>query len=365
MRVYSNENTERLKYIDGYKGIACLCIMVGHFCGIYKYSNDISAIKNRFMDVLTRRPFSFFTDENFWLVFFLLASGYLCAKSAYGKIKNLSSLGRYCIARFFRLAIPIMFSCFFIYIIQIIIGFHGYEMESIIHNKWFTSGYQEQLGIVDVVFSPFKTLFLGECDFVPPYWCLRDILEGTVIIYISDYIAVKCEKHLNKIGLYFVIIMAFSGIMVILVKPLVIVVLIGSLLCLFEGSIERVHIPVPICYLMLLAPVLAFEVRINSISIAICFGLCLIGIKRLKTFQNALEIRPMAFLGKISWGIFSYHWAVMSSVGAICFLAMRGGSKSIAFVLMLMVSIVVTFSVSCIDYYCIVPITKKVNTWIK
>jgi len=363
MSVNSNENTERLKYIDGYKGIACLCIMLGHFCGIYKYSSDISAIQNGFMDVLTRRPFSFFTDENFWLVFFMLVSGYLCAKSAFWKIENLLSLIRYCAARFFRLAIPILFSCLIIYIIQITLGFHGYKLENIIHNKWFTSGYQEHLGIFDVAVSPFKTLVLGENVFVPPYWCLRDILEGTVIIYISDYIAMMFEKHLNKIGIYFVTIMAFSGAMILLVKPLVIVVLMGSLLSLFENYIEKVHIPVPICYLMLFAPVLAFEIRINSLSIAICFGLCLIGIKRISVIQKALEARPMKFLGELSWGIFSYHWAILSSVGAICFMSMS--ESSIAFMLMLMVSIVVTILISFIDYKCIVPLTKKVINWIK
>ena len=100
-------------YIDGLKGVACFFIMIGHFLGIYKYSEnfpeDIVAL-NR----LLTSKFSFLLNEGWWLYLFFVVSGYLVGKSTVRTIKDL--LVR-CVKRILRFVLPISFSYFIIYII--------------------------------------------------------------------------------------------------------------------------------------------------------------------------------------------------------------------------------------------------------
>lgn len=50
------------------KGLACLFVLLGHFTGIYKYTEKATAIDSWFTQMLTKGPLSFFTAESFLAV---------------------------------------------------------------------------------------------------------------------------------------------------------------------------------------------------------------------------------------------------------------------------------------------------------
>ena len=88
-----------------------------------------------------------------------------------------------CIKRILRLAIPILGTAIFIFIIQNVIGFHNYSVQAIIQNTWLTHLYGNRLTILDILKEPFLVLVLGISKFNSPFWCLRDMLIFSFLIY--------------------------------------------------------------------------------------------------------------------------------------------------------------------------------------
>lgn len=172
--------SQREDYLDGMKGLACLFILLGHFTGIYKYADNASQIDSWFVRILTKGPFSFFTTESFWLYLFFVISGYL---SIISPPKNNRDFFAKCIKRILRLAIPILGTAIFIFIIQNVIGFHNYSVQAIIQNTWLTHLYGNRLTILDILKEPFLVLVLGISKFNSPFWCLRDMLISSFLIY--------------------------------------------------------------------------------------------------------------------------------------------------------------------------------------
>lgn len=363
----NNGVVERQKYIDGYKGIACFCIMLGHFCGLYKYSEDVGDIRNKFMIIMTSKPMSFFTDENFWLSFFMLISGYLCYKSSYNKVDSFSGLIKQLFARFIRLAGPVFISGIIVYIIQQTIGFHSRELDFLIHNKMFSEAYVKHLGVVDVLVNPFKTLFIGISDFISPHWCLKDILSGTCMIYLACYLSSR-QEILKKEVAFASMLAVLSVIMMIMRKPLIIVVLMGAFLDGGEKLLEKyIKRTLVINILLFLTPLIAFVFNTKSIVDAMCWGLSLIGVKNIGTLNKMMSKTFLSNIGgAMSWGIFSYHYPVICSFTAITFLSLFGHvTNTCLFIICLMISIIITVAISLVDLKMFDPITKRAVCIIK
>lgn len=249
--------------------------------------------------------------------------------------------------------------------LQDTIGFHNMEMEKIVHNTWLTSGYENRLSFMDILINPFQTLILGTSDFVPPYWCLREILAGSIIIYISSFIVSKIKEQYRIIA-FFIIIVIFDVLMVIIVEPLIIAVLLGAMFYYLEKYLCRINVPAIVYWIALFMPIVGFFLNSNSIVISFCFGLSLIGVSNIKPLCREEHSKGLRFLGKISWGVFSYHWPVMCSFGAIVFVSLYGKTNlEFLFAITFIVSIAVTLLLSCLDHWLFLPIANKIISVVK
>ena len=168
------------------KGLACLFVLLGHFTGIYKYAENATAIDSWFTQILTKGPLSFFTAESFWLYLFFVLSGYLLTIST--PPRKCSEFLKKCIKRVLRLAIPIMGAAVFTFAIQFTIGFYNFKIQDTISNTWLTHLYGTQLTLRDIIEEPFRVLLLGSSKFNSPFWCLRDMLLASVIIYAVGWV---------------------------------------------------------------------------------------------------------------------------------------------------------------------------------
>ena len=106
------------KDIDGLKGVACLLIMLGHFSGLYKYAQNCSVIDAPFLRLI---PYSLIA-EGFWLRLFYVLSGYLVSRSGVATARDLE---RKAVVRFFRLALPIFGTTFYILLFTAVFGIIG------------------------------------------------------------------------------------------------------------------------------------------------------------------------------------------------------------------------------------------------
>ena len=318
MRGRDKLGKQDIKYINGLKGLLCFMIMIGHFLGVYKYAESFSDhiwSLDRFLDSFL----SFLLDESWWLIAFYVISGYLIYISS--KPNTLMDTIRLSVIRFFRLAVPSFFSCFVIYCIYILIGWHHKETAGIFTNSWLQERfYQGQYSIWNVLRSPVDLFFTADTTFNNPYWTLRWFLYSAICIYILKYL---CTKINNK-NLCLALVLAV-GTFSFFKCSIIFMNLLGSF-CAYVHDKKRAGEKVDRYIAILLMAAMIFHNNVSwNIMVAAFWVVVFIYISDLKLLSRFLESKVLIFLGKISWGIYSFHWSILFSIGT--YLIIIGSNK--------------------------------------
>lgn len=288
----------REEYIDGMKGLACLFILLGHFTGIYKYAEDAIMIDSWFTQLLTQGPVSFFTAESFWLYLFFILSGYLLTVSS--PPRKCIELLKKCIKRVVRFGLPVMGTAVFIFVIQSTIGFYNFKIQDTIQNTWLTHLYGTRFGFIDIIEEPFRVLLMGSRQFNSPFWCLRDMLLASLLIYAVGWFGKTMKaKVCILIALLLVAVIANRGIVIASC-------LVGSIIGLLKSQILGLKIPRGMIICGVVLPVAAFFTK-NIFVIDVAFAIFLLLIPSIHLIENFLESDFVKKIGSISFGIYSLH----------------------------------------------------------
>ena len=183
---------QRLKYVDGLKGMACLGVMLGHLSGILKYSGTYT--ESIFISLCR----VFFKEGN-WLVLFYVASGFLMSytsQSVYTVGKAVKKL----FFRFLRFILLFYLTFAVVLIIQYTIGFWNHDLGIMLDNEWLRSTYTHRLSLKEYLIDPFRTMFLGDSLFIPQYYVLSDMYKGAVVVVIISLIYNKTGVLEKNIG---------------------------------------------------------------------------------------------------------------------------------------------------------------------
>lgn len=298
-------NSQREEYIDGMKGLACLFVLLGHFTGIYKYAENATAIDSWFTQILTKGPLSFFTAESFWLYLFFVLSGYLLTMST--PPRKCSEFWKKCIKRVLRLAIPIVGAAVFTFVIQCTIGFYNFKIQDTVSNTWLTHLYETQLTLRDIIEEPFRVLLLGSSKFNSPFWCLRDMLLASVIIYAVGW---ACKTVKIKGSVLGVLILLGA----IVNRGVIVACLVGAMTGFLKQQCKTLKVPNAVAVCGVLSPIVAFFTK-NLFVMDVAFALCLLSVPLVPQVKSILETSFVQKTGSVSFGIYALHWPVINSIG--------------------------------------------------
>lgn len=298
-------NSQREEYIDGMKGLACLFVLLGHFTGIYKYAENATAINSWFTQILTKGPLSFFMAESFWLYLFFVLSGYLLTIST--PPRKCSEFLKKCIKRVLRLAIPIMGAAVFTFVIQYTIGFYNFKIQDTISNTWLTHLYGTQLTLRDIIEEPFRVLLLGNSKFNSPFWCLRDMLLASVIIYAVGWV---CKTAKIKGSVLAVLILLGA----IVNRGVIVACLVGAMTSFLKQRFKTLKVPILVAVCGVLLPIVAFFTE-NLFIMDAAFALCLLSVPLVPQVKSFFEANFVKKIGSVSFGIYALHWPVINSIG--------------------------------------------------
>lgn len=296
--------SQREGYLDGMKGLACLFILLGHFTGIYKYAENASQIDSWFVRILTEGPVSIFTAESFWLYLFFVISGYLLIISTPRKIRDFLVK---CTKRILRLAIPIWGTAIFIFVIQNTIGFYNHSVQAIVQNTWLTHLYGSHLTVLDILKEPFFVLILGTSKFNSPFWCLRDMLISSFLIYGVGWIC-KSKKTETIAACVLTVLAAITG------RSIIMACLCGSCARLLREKAEIQNKKNIMVLAGLLLPLVAFWSG-NPVFTSIAFASFLIAVPQVERMKSIFECKLVKRLGAVSFGIYALHWPIINSIG--------------------------------------------------
>lgn len=312
-------------YISSLKGFACFFVMIGHYAGLIKYSHALSERFPVFV-FLDKIRLDFLYDESFWLQLFFVASGYLLAMSS---IRNIRGVMVKSLTRFLRLALPILIANCIILCIYFLIGFKNSETSVLFLNEWFQNAYSTDLDLFLLLKSPIDTLLLSNCYFNSTYWVLRDMFFASLVIYAFLYVKDKINKDVLSMLIYSAVL-----ILSLLFSKIIFVCLLGVGLALYEDIVHKfTNQRISIC--ILIGSFLLYILLPNTYTTILVFLCLVLLVPQINFINRFLNLKFFDYVGKISFGIYVFHWPIICSVGAKILLALSdimglGGALSIA-----------------------------------
>ena len=212
-----------------------------------------------------------------------------------------------CTKRILRLAIPIWGTAIFIFVIQNTIGFYNHSVQAIVQNTWLTHLYGSHLTVLDILKEPFFVLILETSKFNSPFWCLRDMLISSFLIYGVGWIC-KSKKTETIAVCVLTVLAAITG------RSIIMACLCGSCARLLREKAEIQNKKNIMVLAGLLLPLVAFWAG-NPVFTSIAFASFLIAVPQVERVKSIFECKLVKRLGAVSFGIYALHWPIINSIG--------------------------------------------------
>lgn len=302
---------------------------------------------------------------------FFVISGYLVSKS---EVHTIREYIKRVMVRIVRLGLPLFFTYIVIYFgIYKTIGFLNTSTDGILTNTWFQMYYNQAFTILDVLMAPIKTLILGsDSSLNPPFWCISSMFYASIIIYALNCLKWKVK---NKTALLSIYLLALIGSTFLDIHAGVNIVASVVAACMVGFVAQKIisykdEIPWKSKWfaLSMVLVMLLYAVLGSGLYASIIFSVMLILLGKLGTANELLSSKMLQGLGKISWGIYGFHFPIFSSLGMLVFLGIyRNGLNScaLAYGISILTSLVATICLSVIYYFSFDKITLEVLRRIK
>ena len=187
----SIDNYSKIAYIDGFRGLGVLIVFTGHFLiSFYPFfgSNNPDGIffrNNNLMKYIVFSPISTFYNGHYAVISFLILSGYVLSYKYFltgNKNVVISSLVR----RYFRLTIPIFFSCLLAYICLKFDLFFNYETSLVTNSKWLAKFYSFKPDFIQMIRFAFYDVYFdynNSQTYNTPLWVMSIFLFGSFLVF--------------------------------------------------------------------------------------------------------------------------------------------------------------------------------------
>ena len=342
----------RKYHIDGMKGLLCFLVMLGHFWNIYRLCQERSGFTSYMMD-LVRGTFleNPLMIASFWLYAFLVISGYLLSAT---RVRSIPELLKKTAKRFLRFFLPVFGACVFIYLLQETVGFHTHETKAYFTNNWFQKYYQADLGWTAIFTESIRAMTAAACSFNAPFWVIRDMFVSSVVIYVCNYV-----DH-GRVQKNEVLPLVFFGCAVAVDRPVIIACMAGYLLGYYKDWVQKLTQRklrfwlVSICAFCAVKLIMKWKILptvFDNIFLYILVWCIMVAyVNQSEKLAAFFSAKPFLWMGKISFGVYSFHWPVICSVGSYVLIwCLENHCRTlVAFGLSLLASILCTVILSVI-----------------
>ena len=325
----------RIEWLDGFKGIACVLIFIHHFLLAFFPSvhyGEAAVSHGNGVDVaLAQSPFSVLVNGNFLVALFCMISGVVISLQVMN-LKNKNDLADVTVKRYFRLMLPLLPVGVLVFVLLRFGMFTNLESVLYTQSPWAELYYREPISFGEFLKSVLiDTWFVGDDTLSTAFWMLSKLFYGTFLSIVLSVIAWKYEKHTWL--LYAVVAICFFGR-----SDLLCAFALGTLLAWMYRSSPLLFSPfagVPILLLGLflggfpsgVIPTNAYRFLFGEISSVdwhmLGAVLTLYGLFSLPWLQRGLSIKPFRWLGRISYAVYLLHIPVLFGLSTAIFLWMK------------------------------------------
>ena len=310
-------NGTYLKHISGMKGLGALIVLIHHFFYCYyplfvPQGGSVSPIEHI-------PAANLLVNGNFAVCLFILLSGYLVARSA----ESYSEPGDYGFAivkRYIRLMIPLAVASILSYLLCV---FHLYKIHAVseVLSNDLTANYFRVIRFyhlpLSVLYAPF-----GYSVLVGPFWMMKYILFGSFLI-LGVTLIIRKLRYPFQIAVIVSVMLMF-----VFLDVYYACVLAGMLLFKGENRIRQWPAALrTMAALILLVvafwlpatqkSVMDYDLYKNSLAAFLFVTAILIS----DILVKCIGCRIMDALGRLSLGIYIFHWPVICSLSCWMYLA--------------------------------------------
>ncbi len=374
----------RIKYIEGMRGLAALIVVFGHtIAAFYPVLFPYPAVLPLSLDDLTTQPilvkaFVFSPLTIFYngisaVMIFMIVSGYVVSYNCFhNKDENYITASFF--KRYFRLTIPVLFSCIISYFLLKVGAFSNIKASWASHSPWLTQFYNCDADFFNMVKFVLYDEYAAHYEQLLCYgtilWMMYALLLGSFLIYAFYALFARASSRL-RIFIYIALIIIFN-------KSLLLAVILGMIL--FDMDAHNVFQNVNkfiLLIMLLLGTYLASYIRADFPFYTILdidfmkkyFGdwgsllgfyyiigafLLFFALSRLSLSRKVFSSKVAVYLGKISFSLYLLHFIVICSLSSYIFRWLKNvinASNELSFIVTFVMTIVVTILLSHIFHH--------------
>lgn len=325
---------QRLKYLDGLKGLGCIMVFVSHL-KMFGFTHDYELL-SMFNEV-------FFGDM--FVNIFLAASAYGIAASIQSNLQRGNGLKLLILKRYFRLAIPIAMAL----IITAIFYYGGLfaNQKAIAYGgKPLLADFYASVSIAGLIKAIFLSPFGITNGWLTQAWMLKYIFYGTFMT-----IALVLGTEGMKPWKTYLICVFFAYLFYYIEARMMFIVLGFMLYVYLQNKKENkydnwIAIIFFLLYFSLRAATFYFHFhRHGNVSYSLALFLW-IAVAHSSAIQRFFSSNVMTWLGKISMSVYLLHFTLVVSLSSWLFILLEGINPFVASVIILIVTSAVLLLVS-------------------
>lgn len=193
---------ERLKYIDGIKGIACFLVFVHHFLLAfyiaYFTGNPAESHMNSQIDVkMAQSPVSVVVNGQFWVCMFILVSSFLAAKQIFST-NNMERVAGSIWKRYFRLMLPMLVIGIITWAMHTKGMFTNQEVAQVTGSWWLEAYFEQPLSLKEMLYTVLYDVWMGDVEasvqISHAFWMMTYLLVGYYMVVLLTFVV----KHTTK-----------------------------------------------------------------------------------------------------------------------------------------------------------------------
>ncbi len=326
-------NKQKVLFFQGLRSIACFAIMLVHFISIFKPGS---------LKYWTSGTSSIFLGAfkgKVAVALFCVVAGYFSASKVF-QMKKDFHFGKYISRRYFRFMPPVLLVNIFVYLAHFLYSSLGAAYG-------LTSPYQKKLFSTRDIIQ--DALFFNS-QYNSPLWILRDLFIGSILVaFLAYYFADKKKRIYGYIISMLFLIACGQYCLMTCVIGLVLRDAVISDLVIIKHKVV-LSLSFLVAWFMCQLPPKSFLSVSCFVWYALGTALMIAVIFNVKVIQRILSLRPLVFLGDISFSMYLWHIPIYKVIPPIMFLVFE--TKIAADLLLIVVFLVSNFCIvglSCLS----------------
>ncbi len=355
---------KRLEFIEGFKGFACLSVILSHFvlafCNVLVTCSSLNAHGSSKLELLLgKTPLNLFYSGNFGVYVFFIVSGFVLSYAFFMK-KDENYLKRGVIKRYFRLLLPIVVVNLFVFLLMKFSLTYNTQVADFTKNPvWFGKFNTFDPSIFSVLKEAFFGNFFGfQSNYVSPLWTISYEIYGSFLVF---FFLGLFGKEKIRYPLYIILILLLRDLNYISF-------IVGMLICdvvvngfpYLDAYKSKKWLP----YLTFIVgiyfasyPLQAdvegtiyqiinysqFGIPAATVNHFLGASLMIFALVSSSLLQKLFERKPFRFLGKYSFGLYLIHWPIMLSLSS--YILYKGMNGPLGYYELLLFDFIVTIIV--------------------